>query len=58
MMTTVTISAKWYNDIKDLVKTENPYFYTDTYGSDTRDMVEVDIDEEAYITVATELGWM
>ena len=55
MMTCVTISAKWYNDIKDLVKTENPYFYTDSHRGE---MVEVDVAEADFVVTSRRLGWM
>lgn len=58
MMKSYALRKEYYEAIKDRVATANPYFYTDEYGSDTREMVEVDIDEEAYIIVATEFGWM
>ena len=55
MMTCVTISAKWYNDIKDLVKTEDPYFYTAPHGGE---MVEVDVEEADFVVTSRRLGWM
>lgn len=55
MMTGTAISVKWYNDIKDLVKTEDPYFYTESSG---REMVEVDVEEASFVAVSRRLGWM
>ena len=56
MMVSCSISRKWYEEIKDLVKTENPFFFQDKiYG---REAVEVDVDEEAFIRVSKKLGWM
>jgi hypothetical protein len=59
MMKSVAINRNWYNEIKDRVTTENPYFYTEEYGSYTnREMVEVDVNEEEFEKVSAELGWM
>lgn len=47
------INIEWYNEIKDLVPTENPWYY------ENHTMVEVDIlDEAEFVRVSTELGWM
>jgi hypothetical protein len=54
-MTNVAIPTEWYNEIKDLVKMENAYFYDDkVWGKG----VEVDVDEEEFNRVSKELGWM
>ena len=50
------IVKNWYNQIKGLVKMENEYFeYNEVYGDYE---VEVDVDEEEFIKVSKELGWM
>ena len=54
MMTTVTISAKWFEDIKNLVKAENPYFFTEA----GMEKVEVDVDEAMFVATSKRLGWM
>ena len=55
MMTCITITAKWFNDVKDSIPYENPYFYNEKpFGK----MVEVDVDEEAFINASKEKGWM
>ena len=56
-MTCVAINVKWYNEIKNRVKTANPWFYKNDYGFRTF-MVEVDVEEEEFNRVSTELGWM
>lgn len=55
-MACYSIRKDWYNEIKDLVPTANPYFITDgAYAGD----VEVDIlDEEKFLEVSKELGWL
>lgn len=59
MMKSYAMNRKWYEEIKDRVKTENPYFYTDEYSFFLeKEMVEVDVDEEEFIKVSEELGWI
>ena len=58
MMKSYTINKKWYEEIKDKVTTANPYFYTEEYGSTSREMVEVDVNEEEFEAVSKELGWI
>ena len=53
-MTSITINKNWYNEIKTLVKTTNPYFYTENGV----EMVEVDVDETAFDKASKEMGWM
>lgn len=55
-MASYSIRKDWYNEIKDLVPTANPYFITDgAYAGE----VEVDIlDEEKFLEVSKELGWL
>ena len=45
---------KWYDEIKNLVKMENEYFYTE-FGAE---FVEVDVDVFRFVQVSRELGWM
>ena len=54
MMTNVTIPKTWYEEIKGKVKMENEYFYQSVMGID----VEVDVEEETFNRISTELGWM
>lgn len=56
MMTSVAINKVWYNEIKELVKTTDAYFYNRSW--DGREMVEVDVDEEEFNRVSKELGWI
>ena len=58
MMKSYAMNKKWYEEIKDKVTTENPYFYTETWGSEEREMVEVDVNEEEFEAVSKELGWI
>lgn len=56
-MANYTININWYNEIKNLGITENPYIYKDEFFG--FEMVEVDIlDEAKFIEVSKELGWM
>lgn len=57
-MTCVAINVDWYNQIKDKVATENPWFYKTRYGYGEHFMVEVDVEEEQFNAVSRELGWM
>ena len=54
-MTGMAIKREWYEEIKGLVTTENAYFYNDSVFGE---MVEVDVDEEQFNKVSSELGWM
>ena len=54
-MMNVTINQNWYDEIKDLVPTADPYFYTDSVFGE---MVEVDVDKQTFERVSRELGWM
>lgn len=58
MMKSYAMNKKWYEEIKNKVTTENPYFYTETWGSEEREMVEVDVNEEEFEAVSKELGWI
>ena len=56
-MANYSININWYNEIKGLGITENPYIYKDEFFG--FEMVEVDIlDEAKFIEVSKELGWM
>lgn len=48
-------SAKWYNEIKDRVPHGEPFYYVNHFK---RLAVEVDVNEEIFRKVSTELGWM
>lgn len=56
MMRNYTINEEWFNEIKDRVAYANDYHYND--GCYRDNMVEVDLDEETFIKVSKELGWM
>lgn len=53
-MTCITIRKEWFEDIKNTVAYNDPYFYFEN-GTE---YVEVDVDETAFNAVSTELGWM
>lgn len=53
-MTCMTIRKEWFEDIKVSVAYNDPYFYFEN-GTE---YVEVDVDEDAFINVSSELGWM
>lgn len=53
-MTCITIRKEWFEDIKNTVAYNDPYFYFEN-GTE---YVEVDVDETAFNVVSTELGWM
>ena len=57
MMKSYAMRKEYYEAIKERVTTANPYFYTDEYGSDTREMVEVDVNEEEFEAISKEMGW-
>lgn len=55
-MVNYTICIEWYNAIKDLTPTADPYFITKGYDAGH---VEVDIlNEEQFKEISKELGWM
>ena len=54
MMANYTITKTWYEDIEDLVRTEDPFFYMEN----GREMVEVDVDEEEFLRISEDLGWL
>ena len=49
-MINCTIRKEWFKDIKNRVEHANEYEYDN--------MVEVDVNEEQFIEVSKELGWM
>ena len=52
----VAISETWYNEIKDLITVENPYFYISNVYN--KPWVECDVNEEEFEKVSKELGWI
>lgn len=54
MMKSYTISRAHYEDIEQLVRMEDPFFYT----QNGRELVEVDVDEDNFLMVSEELGWI
>lgn len=55
-LTSHSLSAKWYNEIKDRVPHGIPFYYIDTVYN--RLAVEVDMNEQLFNAVSAELGWM
>lgn len=53
-MTNFTVSKEWFEEIKGLIKVEDPYFYTE-YNTEK---VEFDTNEEEFYRVSKELGWL
>ena len=53
-MTSYAVNKIWYNEIKERVNTVDPYHFTEC----GIEMVEFDVNEEEFIKVSTELGWM
>ena len=53
-----TINRQWFEEIKNRVPHNNAYIYSQTLGSSEIEFVEADFDDELFITVSTELGWM
>lgn len=53
-MTSITVTKRWYDEIKDRVETVDPYFYVEC-GTEK---VEFDVNEEEFDRVSKELGWM
>lgn len=55
-MTNYSININWYNEIKEIVPMENPYFITE---GPFAGQVEVDVlNVEKFEQVSTEKGWM
>lgn len=54
-MVNVTITADWFNEVKSYVNYANDYHYL---RDDGREMVEVDVDADAFTKTSIELGWM
>ena len=58
-MTNFAISLNWYNEIKDLVPHGEPELIENMhFGPSARPGVEVDVDEDIFRKVSTDLGWM
>ena len=57
MMKSYAMRKEYYEAIKDRVTTAAPYFYTETWGSEEREMVEVDVHEEEFEAISEEMGW-
>ena len=57
MMKSYAMRKEYYEAIKDRVATADSYFYTDTWGSEEREMVEVDVNEEEFEAISEEMGW-
>jgi hypothetical protein len=55
MMECVSISKKWFDEIKDEVKHENAYEVTE---GPYKGQVEVDVEIESFERVSKEQGWM
>ena len=53
-----TINKQWFEEIKNRVPHGNVYIYSQTLGSSEIEFVEADFDDELFIAVSTELGWM
>ena len=56
MMTSNTFNIQWYNEIKDRVPHGEPYVYWDEVWQNY--FVEVDVQEDIFVKVSKELGWM
>ena len=54
-MVNVTITAEWFHEVKSYVNYANDYHYL---RDDGREMVEVDVDADAFTKTSIELGWM
>lgn len=54
-MVNVTIPAEWFHSVKSYVKYANDYHYN---RDDGREMVEVDVDADAFTKESIALGWM
>lgn len=53
-MKSVAITRAWFEDIKDRVHYEDPFFYM----AGGRECLELDVDEDEFNRVSLELGWM
>ena len=54
MMTSVVIRREWFEEIKNLINYNDPYFFEE----DNTQKVELDVNEEQFNKVSKELGWM
>lgn len=55
-MASHAISAKWYNEIKDKVPHGEPYYYISPCYKKLA--VEVDVNEDFFNIISTQLGWL
>lgn len=55
-MTSNAINIQWYNEIKDRVPHGEPYIYKDEHWG--MEFVEVDVQEDIFLEVSRELGWI
>jgi hypothetical protein len=53
-MRSVAITKAWFEDIKDRIYYEDPFFYMEN----GKECLELDVDEEEFNKVSLELGWM
>lgn len=53
-MINVTITEEWYNELKGLIKMDNPYFYQQKFFK----AVEVDVNEAEFEKISKKLGWI
>lgn len=53
-MVNVTIPAEWFHSVKVYVNYENDYHYI----RDGKEMVEVDVEADAFVKESIALGWM
>ena len=53
-MVNVTIPAEWFHSVKVYVKYENDYHYI----REGKEMVEVDVEADAFVKESIALGWM
>lgn len=57
IMISVAISKAWFEDVKNLITFEDPYFYT-MFTTRDEEMVELDVIEEEFNRISKERGWM
>jgi hypothetical protein len=53
-MVNVTIPAEWFHSVKSYVKYANDYHYI----REGKEMVEVDVEADAFTKESIALGWM
>lgn len=54
MMTSISINKQWFEEVKNSISYNDPYFYTEN----GREYVEVDVNESQFNEISRELGWM